>query len=149
MYVSMRPGALARLVAGVVVVSVLAIGLLMAGRPAGTSSNPASNPSNPVVSSLSARAAAEVRPLLFQIVRTSGYGLNIRHCPQSGCATVGWLPAGGSFAVLCSAVGVAVHGDTAWLAGAAGYAAGYYLDPAAGVDPVLVPTCDRLAAARG
>ena len=58
MFVTMRPGVLVRLLAAVAVVSALSVGLVVTGRPA-TASSPGPAP---VVSSLTARAAADVRP---------------------------------------------------------------------------------------
>jgi len=149
MYVTMRPGFLVRLLAVVAVVVAVIVGLFVSGVP---SSRPGS-PTGGAPPAASLAAAADVRPLAFRISGTAGVGLNVRDCPRSACSKVSWLPEGGSFAVVCAAGGGAVHGDVTWLAGvvngAAGYAARYYLVPAAGVDPALVPLCDRLGTAKG
>lgn len=141
MYVAMRLGPLVRLLVGVAVVSALVLVVIMVQAPAHGAAAPSST-----------LAAAGALPL-FRIARTDGGGLNIRSCPRSSCARVGWLGEGGSFTVDCAATGSAVHGDMTWLmgtgAGRTGYAARYYLAPAAANPADGVPACDRLAAAKG
>jgi hypothetical protein len=148
MYVAMRLGPLVRLLVGVAVVSALVLVVIMAQAPAHGSGGPAT-PSSTLA------AAAGALPL-FRIVRTDGGGLNVRSCPSSTCARVGWVGEGGSFTVDCSVTGSAEHGDVTWLrgmvGGRTGYAARYYLVPtSAAVDNQTtgVPACDRLAAAKG
>lgn len=146
MYVAMRLGPLVRLLVGVAVVTVLVLVVIMAQAPAHGTGGPAT-PSSTL-------AVAGALPL-FRIARTDGGGLNIRGCPSSACARVGWVGEGGSFTADCSVTGSAEHGDVMWLRGTVsghiGYAARYYLIPA-GADPTVVvgvPACDRLAAAKG
>lgn len=155
MYITVRPGALVRLVAVVAVAVTVAVivGLFASGGPSSRSGS-SSGVAPPAASlAVSLAGAADVRPVAFRVTGTAGGGLNVRGCPRAACSRVGWLPEGGSFGVVCAAAGGVVHGDATWLAGVvdgvAGYAARYYLVPAAGVDPALVPLCDRLGTAKG
>src|SRR5437879_4736496 len=113
MYVAMRLGPLVRLLAGVAVVTVLVLVVIMAQAPAHGPATPSST-----------LAVAGALPL-FRIARTDGGGLNIRGCPSSDCARVGWVGEGGSFTADCSVTGRAEHGDVTWLRGTVGGHIGY------------------------
>jgi hypothetical protein len=128
MLVTLRPGALVRVLAATAAIAGLLAFVLGSGLTSGEAGSPGTTSSAPAPSG---NQLTRTTPSSYLVVGTAGRGLNVRSCAASTCRRVGWIGEGATFQADCWTHGTTASGDDRWLHGTvnghAGFAAAHFL----------------------